>query len=85
MKKLLILTYASQSYYKLVIPFIFFALTSNSDAVIEVIVKNITDFKEKNRDSLKILSKIYKNLFYISENKYNNVLKIQLDLFKLHI
>lgn len=68
MPKLLFLVYADVKYEFFVVPYIFFALKNNSDAVVEVVLSERDNFINRNKESLTILNSIFGDRYTISQS-----------------
>jgi len=65
---LLLFTYADEGYYKFVIPYIYFALRNNPNAVVEICVEDHEKFRAVNKSAEERLHNIYPGRFLIRES-----------------
>ncbi|WP_346993455.1 hypothetical protein [Alteromonas gracilis] len=70
--ELLFLVYADEKYELFVTPYIWFALSTNPESAVEVVLKNKKGFEEKRYESLKLLKKQFGDRFRLTQSTYGN-------------
>ena len=68
MKDLLILAYADKGYEDFVIPYIYYALKSNREAFVEIILDSSDEFIESNEDVINLLKEFVGSNFLIRQS-----------------
>ena len=68
----LFLTSADTKYEIFVPLYIFFALTHNEDALVEIFLCDVDAFKKKNLESLRVLNDLFPNKFLFTEVNFLN-------------